>query len=101
MHRFVRGLLFASAAPFLIVPPAILNAVPALAQPADINFDSFHDQLNNYGDWLYSDRWGEVWRPWQQDQSADWRPYSVGHWVYTSEYGWTWISDEGPWGDIA
>jgi hypothetical protein len=75
--------------------------MPAQAQPADINFDSFHDQLNNYGDWLYSDRWGEVWRPWQQDQSADWRPYSVGHWVYTSEYGWTWISDEGPWGDIA
>ena len=101
MHRFVRGLLFASAAPFLTVPPAILNAVPAQAQPADIGFDSFHDQLNNYGDWLYSDRWGEVWRPWQQDQNADWRPYSVGHWVDTSEYGWTWISDEGAWGDIA
>jgi hypothetical protein len=101
MHRFVRGLLFASATPFLVVPPAIMAPLAAQAQSADISFDSFHDQLSNYGDWLYSDRWGEVWRPYRQDQDADWRPYSVGHWVYTSEYGWTWISDEGPWGDIA
>jgi hypothetical protein len=101
MHRFLRGLLFASAAPFLAITPAILTPVPANAQPADISFDAFHDQLNNYGDWLYSDRWGEVWRPWQQDQDSSWRPYSVGHWVYTDEYGWTWISGEGPWGDIA
>jgi hypothetical protein len=97
MRRFIRGLLFASAAPLL----AILAAGTVQAQPADISFDSFHDQLSSYGDWLYSDRWGEVWRPWQQDQDPDWRPYSVGHWAYTDEYGWTWISDEGPWADIA
>ncbi|HVW72253.1 MAG TPA: DUF6600 domain-containing protein [Rhizomicrobium sp.] len=101
MHRFVRGLLFASMAPLLAIPPSILMPAAAQAQPFDISFDSFHDQLGNYGDWLYSDRWGEVWRPWQQDRDAAWRPYSVGHWVYTDEYGWTWISDEGPWGDIA
>jgi hypothetical protein len=23
-----------------------------------------------------------------------WRPYTVGHWVFTDEVGWTWISDE-------
>ncbi|HEX4177871.1 MAG TPA: DUF6600 domain-containing protein, partial [Rhizomicrobium sp.] len=101
MHRFVRGLLFASVASLLAIPPSVLMPVAAQAQPVDISFDSFHDQLGNYGDWLYSDRWGEVWRPWQQDQDQAWRPYSVGHWVYTDEYGWTWISDEGPWGDIA
>jgi hypothetical protein len=24
----------------------------------------------------------------------DWRPYTVGHWVFTNEYGWMWISNE-------
>ena len=35
---------------------------PAAAQQ-DVSFDSFHDYLANYGDWVYSDRWGEVWVP--------------------------------------
>lgn len=25
---------------------------------------------------------------------ADWRPYTLGHWVYTKRYGWTWVSEE-------
>lgn len=61
----------------------------------------FHATLSDYGDWLYSDRWGEVWRPLAQDRDDDWRPYWAGHWAFTREYGWTWISDEGEWGDIA
>jgi hypothetical protein len=30
----------------------------------------------------------------------NWRPYTVGHWVYTDDYGWYWISDppEASWG---
>jgi hypothetical protein len=28
--------------------------------------------------------------------NRDWQPYSVGHWVYSDDYGWYWISgDEG------
>jgi hypothetical protein len=80
---------------------AIFTTQPAQAQAGfDISFDAFHDQLSSYGDWAYSDRWGEVWRPMQQDQDPNWRPYSAGHWAYTEEYGWTWISDEGPWSEI-
>ena len=100
MRRLRRSLLLASmlaAAPLSLTLPS-----PAAAQVSvDISFDSFHGQLANYGDWLYSDRWGEVWRPDSQDRDGNWRPYWAGHWVDTDEYGWTWISDEGPWGDIA
>ena len=30
----------------------------------------------------------------------DWRPYQYGHWVYTDEWGWYWVSDdaEADWG---
>ena len=28
------------------------------------------------------------------DRSENWRPYTVGHWVYTDEYGWYWHSYE-------
>jgi len=99
--RHVRGSLllasFLASAPLLAV-----TALPAHAQfSASISFDSFHGTLAGYGDWLYSDRWGEVWRPLSQDRDSEWRPYWAGHWVPTREYGWTWISDEGEWGDIA
>jgi hypothetical protein len=75
-----------------------LFALPAQAQDIDVSFDSFHDRLANYGEWVYSDRWGEVWIP--DNVDADWSPYTIGHWVYTDDYGWLWVSDEGEWGDI-
>lgn len=100
MRHFRGSLLIASllaSAPLLAV-----TAPPAQAQfSASIGFDFFHATLSDYGDWLYSDRWGEVWRPLAQDRDDDWRPYWAGHWAFTREYGWTWISDEGEWGDIA
>ena len=100
MRRFRRGLLLASI--LATAPIALITAPPAQAQfSVAIGFDSFHGELAGYGDWLYSDRWGEVWRPDTQDRDPGWRPYWAGHWAYTDEYGWTWISDEGEWGDIA
>ena len=32
----------------------------------------------------------------------DWRPYTLGHWVYTNDYGWYWASapEEAGWGLI-
>lgn len=99
MRRFRGSLLLAS---FLAGAPIVaMSAMPAQAQfSASISFDSFHSTLSRDGDWLYSDRWGEVWRPMSQDRDYDWRPYWAGHWAATREYGWTWISDEGDWGDI-
>jgi len=99
MRRILRARLLASALVISIVP-FVAAAIPAQAQyRSDASFDSFHDQLARYGDWVYSDRWGLVWQP--ADVPDDFRPYySGGRWAYTGEYGWTWASDYD-WGDIA
>jgi hypothetical protein len=76
------------------------SLTPVAAQHVDVavNFNTFHDRLSAHGDWVYSDRWGEVWVP--ADVPGDFHPYSTrGHWAYTGEYGWTWVSDF-EWGDI-
>ena len=51
---------------------AVLSAATAQTD-VSVSFDSFHDRLAQYGDWVYSDRWGEVWVP--GDVSADFHPY--------------------------
>jgi hypothetical protein len=58
----------------------------------------FRDALEPYGRWQRHSRWGEVWVPARRTQN--WRPYQTGHWVYTDEWGWYWISndDEVEWG---
>src|SRR5215469_12245821 len=99
MRRILRARLLASALVVSAVP-FIMPAIPAQAQGyADISFNSFHDQLAQYGYWVYSDRWGLVWQP--AGVPDDFRPYmSDGYWTYTDEYGWYWASNY-PWGDIA
>lgn len=49
--------------------------------------------LGSYGDWVWVDGLGRVWRP---NVATAWRPYTNGRWVWTS-YGWTWVAYE-PWG---
>jgi hypothetical protein len=41
--------------------------------------------------------YGPVWQPHPDLVGADWRPYTRGHWLYTSA-GWTWISEFEDWG---
>ena len=57
------------------------------------------DELHEYGDWIYTNDYGYVWRPSQSVISSyrNWSPYRYGHWRYLPVYGWTWIADE-PWG---
>ncbi len=55
----------------------------------------FYDRLTPYGDWREHAKHGWVWYP--RDLPFDWRPYTLGHWVYTDDYGWLWDSDED-WG---
>lgn len=54
--------------------------------------DFFYDALDPYGEWIEIDRYGYAFRP-NTNQTAMWRPYTDGGWVYT-EYGWTWRSNE-------
>ncbi len=75
---------------------AILSAPISVARAADVSvtLTVFHDRLAPYGEWVSVGRYGSCWRPRRVDRT--WRPYTVGHWVY-SDYGWTWVSDES-WG---
>lgn len=57
------------------------------------------DELYEYGDWVYTDNYGYIWRPHRTviASYSDWSPYRYGHWRHLPHYGWTWIADE-PWG---
>ncbi len=57
------------------------------------------DDLNDYGDWVYTRDYGYVWRPSNTSLYgyADWSPYRYGHWRWMPPFGWTWVNDE-PWG---
>jgi DNA segregation ATPase FtsK/SpoIIIE-like protein len=60
------------------------------AQPAEVNFQVFYDQLSPYGQWINYQNYGYVWLP---DVGSDFVPYSTaGHWILTDD-GWTWVSD--------
>jgi hypothetical protein len=53
------------------------------------------EDLNTYGEWVYLDRFGRVWRPSVIDT---WQPFYYGDWLYTTD-GWAWDSYE-PYGWI-
>ena len=57
-----------------------------------LNFDA---TLAGYGEWVWVDGWGRVWRPWV---SVSWRPYTYGRGMRTGA-GWTWVAYE-PWGYV-
>jgi hypothetical protein len=75
------------------VPPTDEATVSA-SGGAEVTFDTFHEGLAPYGEWVSSASYGQVWHPTQVQ--ADWRPYYNGRWEWTDE-GWLWVSDE-PWG---
>ncbi len=51
-------------------------------------------ELRDYGDWVYVQQYGYVWRP---RVVVGWTPYYYGRWAWVAPYGWTWVSYE-PWG---
>lgn len=46
--------------------------------------------LNNYGEWVQTDNYGEGWHPYV---GSNWAPYDNGYWSYINGY-WTWVSYE-------
>jgi hypothetical protein len=73
--------------------PAVTGPVSS-AQAAvnvSVNFDVFYNGMSTYGDWV-SFGGAYVWVP--TSVGPRWRPYTLGHWVWTGEYGWMWVSDE-------
>jgi hypothetical protein len=74
--------------------PALTTTLVSPASAAvevEIGNDQFYDELAPYGDWVWY-KGGYVFIP--GEVSERWRPYSEGHWVYTDDYGWLWVSDE-------
>ncbi len=89
------GLIWAAfvVAPGLPVPGADRLGLSGSAAAQDsIDIDTFYDELDPYGQWVWHPRFGYVWLP--ETVSDNWRPYTVGRWTYTDEYGWYWDSYE-------
>ena len=63
---------------------------PVLAQ-VNVSVE-FRNALQPYGRWERHSRWGDVWVP--ENRPRNWRPYTVGRWAYTEDWGWYWASDE-------
>jgi hypothetical protein len=60
---------------------------------------TYEEDLRPYGQWVETPEYGRCWTP--RERPSGWRPYTVGHWVNTSD-GWCWNS-EGPeeqWGVV-
>ena len=52
----------------------------------------FYSPLSPYGEWIEIESGLKVWRPWHAHNQ--WRPYLLGRWVWTNDYGWYWLSNE-------
>jgi hypothetical protein len=88
---------FALVVAAVSAPIVVGGLTPAAAQVSG----EFQAALAPYGTWRRHPRFGEVWVP--AGVPPDWRPYEYGHWVYTDEWGWYWVSDENEedWGWVA
>ena len=70
---------------------AVSPVMAASNVSVDINVGTFYDRLQPYGSWVsYQDQY--VWLPEHVDHN--WRPYTRGHWAFTRQYGWLWVSNE-------
>jgi hypothetical protein len=95
LKSLLAGLVFAAffAAPGLPLPGADWLGFAGTAAAQDsIDTYTFYDDLAPYGQWAWHPRYGYVWMP--ENVSDNWRPYTVGRWTYTDEYGWYWDSYE-------
>jgi len=57
----------------------------------ELDIEFLYDELAPYGEWLPINEHGWVWTP--HNAPPGWRPYTVGHWTFTDDYGWYWVSD--------
>jgi hypothetical protein len=80
------------------VPPPVASGPAAAPAPAasaapDVTYQEFYNALSPYGSWVQMPGYDYVWQPLATVQDNTWRPYTLGHWVYTDD-GWTWLSEE-------
>jgi uncharacterized protein DUF6600 len=94
-----RAIAWLAAALFLASMPILAGAAAPVQAQVAVKAD-FRTALEPHGTWRNSSRWGEVWVP--SNRPHDWQPYTVGHWVFTDDWGWYWIEDqsEAVWGVV-
>jgi hypothetical protein len=90
-----------AAGALLSAPQQWSPIAPAAAQERLSVRADFRVALEPFGAWRHHARLGDVWVP--GHRSRAWRPYTVGHWVYSDDYGWYWVENtqEADWGWIA
>lgn len=71
---------------------AAMIALPEEAEAWDIDESYFYVSLSPYGNWVQTADFGWAWYPY--NRVASWRPYTLGHWVWTDYGEWLWVSDE-------
>jgi len=75
-------------------PPPATDTAQAIPTVDDVSsVQEFHEPLQPYGTWHVHRRYGRVFSPGAHAISANWRPYTHGHWEYT-EWEWTWVSHD-------
>jgi hypothetical protein len=85
------GIALATLTVTPVIQPETFATQAATGVSINIGIGTFYDRLAPHGDWV-SYRGRFVWVPHYID--AGWRPYTLGHWVYTKRHGWLWVSDE-------
>jgi DNA segregation ATPase FtsK/SpoIIIE-like protein len=93
-----KGILALTCAAVAVTALPVVNGGGGLSLVTEANaqeardIDSFYEDLSPYGDWVEHPGNGYVFIP--TGVSPDWRPYTVGQWIWTDEYGWYWESEE-------
>lgn len=80
-----------------LAPPAQAAAPQAIAQGVPPTMEQFKPVLEQFGRFVYSERYGNVWQP--SSLPPGWHPYPACHWAYDRSYGWTY-DDQTAWGKI-
>src|SRR5215467_14387643 len=92
MRRALRSIVLIGGLSVLVAscgPPRTAVYYPSAPGPTAYDVGYFYDYLSPYGRWVFLPGYGYVWSP--SGVGYGWRPYTNGHWVWTS-YGWTWVS---------
>ncbi len=74
------GFMVALALAFaLVLGPGFTRTAAAASEDVAM----FYDDLSQYGQWVEVEKYGAVWQPTQVPE--DWRPYTNGRWVPTTD----------------
>jgi hypothetical protein len=70
-------------------PVAAVTLGPPPVAPESVEI--FHERLAPYGEWIVVEG-RTCWRP-RVALRVGWNPYADGHWIFTDDYGWVWVTD--------